>query len=50
MKFKKNIYDGLDKSVDCDVNKNYNIFEKHVLIVKNKTMSSKTVKFNKKKT
>ena len=43
------IYDGLDKSVDCDVNKNYNIFEKHILIVKNKTMSSKTAKFNKKK-
>ena len=39
----------LDKSVDCDVNKNNNIFEKHILIVKNKTMSSKTVKFNKKK-
>ena len=43
------MYDGLDKSVDCDVNKNNNIFEKHILIVKNKTMSSKTVKFNKKK-
>ena len=48
-KEKKNIYDCLGKSVDWDVNKNYNILEKYIINVKNKTMSSKTVRFHKKK-
>ena len=46
---KQNINDWLDKSVDCDVNKNYDIFEKYKINVNNKTMPSKTVSFNLKK-